>query len=108
MVDSLDLLCPVGAPLSLIRKSGPKSGSMSSGCWLRGLPLPQALSSLGPLSGIPSTSPQPSFSALSPLPEGSSLTIPHPEGSRGLGSKKGGREGIQEEILARELDCLSA
>lgn len=108
MVDSLDLHCPVGAPVSLFRKSGPKSGSISSGCWLRAPPPPLALSSLGPLSGIPSASPQPNFSALSPLPEGSSLTIPHPEGSGGFGTKKGGREGIQEESLARELDCLSA
>ena len=38
MVDSLDLLCPVGASVSLIRKSGPKIGSLSSGCWLRGPP----------------------------------------------------------------------
>lgn len=111
MVYSVDLLCPVGARVSLIRKSGPTSGSMSSGCWLRGPPPSTGSPFLRTTLWHPQCLPHPSFSAGTSFESPSRRFLPPlPQGSRGLGSKQGGREDIQEEappFRSRQGDGLS-
>lgn len=99
MVSFVDLPCPVGAHMSLIRKSGPTNGSMTGSMGIgsavfpphQRLSLPWGHSLASPVPPL-----TPGFllrPPLSPLPEGS----PPRQGFLKPWEQEGGRESAQEE-----------
>ena len=97
MVSFVDLPCPVGAHMSLIRKSGPTNGSMTGSMGIGSAVFPphQRLSlPWGSLSGIPSASSRSRFFAETSSESPSRRFLPP---FLKPWEQEGGRESAQEE-----------